>query len=203
MVKNALGLIETIGMVAAVEAADAAVKAANIELVGYELTRGGGMVTIKLLGNVGAVKAAVEAGSIAAKKVGTVWATHVIPRPHQEIAGMIASEETVGSNHEPPDTGAVKSEVLTKAETIKSEPAATIVGGAADELAEEVKTSPIDAAPDSKKESFVLFEPVSPVSEKKNVEVCNLCGDPACPRKKGDPRANCLHYEKNNKQEDE
>jgi microcompartment protein CcmL/EutN len=81
MVKNALGLIETVGLVAAVEAADEAAKAANIELLGYELTRGGGMVTVKLQGDVGAIKAAVDAGANAAGKVGTVWATHVIPRP--------------------------------------------------------------------------------------------------------------------------
>jgi len=70
MVKNALGLIETVGLVAAVTAADAAVKAANVELAGYELSRGGGLVVVKLFGDVGAVKAAVDAARSAASQVG-------------------------------------------------------------------------------------------------------------------------------------
>lgn len=70
MAKQSLGLIETVGLAAAVEAADAAVKSANVNLVGYELTKGGGMVTVKLEGEVGAVNAAIAAASVAAAKVG-------------------------------------------------------------------------------------------------------------------------------------
>lgn len=89
--KQALGLIETIGLVSAIEAADAAVKAANITLLGYENTKGGGKITVKLVGDVGAVKAAVDAGAAAARRVGQVYACHVIPRPHDEIEALIAN----------------------------------------------------------------------------------------------------------------
>jgi microcompartment protein CcmL/EutN len=78
---NALGCIETIGLAAAVEAADSAVKAANVRLIGCELTDGDGMITVKIEGDVGAVKAAVSSAATAAGRIGTVVSTHVIPRP--------------------------------------------------------------------------------------------------------------------------
>ncbi len=84
---DALGLIETRGMVAAVEAADAMVKAANVRLHSCTLVKGG-LVTVQVLGDVGAVKAAVDAGVAAASRVGQVISCHVIPRPHEEVADM-------------------------------------------------------------------------------------------------------------------
>lgn len=89
MTTKALGLIETIGLAAAIEAADSAIKAANVKLLGYENTKGGGRITIKLVGDVGAVKAAVAAGSAAALRIGRVESCLVIPRPHQEIDALI------------------------------------------------------------------------------------------------------------------
>ena len=89
--KQALGLIETIGLVSAIEAADAAVKAANITLLGYENTKGGGKITVKFVGDVGAVKAAVAAGVAAASRIGKVYGQHIIPRPHDEIEALIAN----------------------------------------------------------------------------------------------------------------
>lgn len=86
--KEALGMIETKGLVGAVEAADAMVKAAKVTLVGKEFI-GGGYVTVMVRGDVGAVKAAVEAGSVAAKKVGELVSVHVIPRPHDEVEGIL------------------------------------------------------------------------------------------------------------------
>lgn len=85
---NALGLIETKGLVGAIEAADAMTKAANVELVGYEKV-GSGLVTVMVRGDVGAVKAAVEAGCVAAEAVGEVVSTHVIPRPHADTEKLI------------------------------------------------------------------------------------------------------------------
>lgn len=85
---KALGLIETRGLVAAIEAADASVKAANVELLGYELVTGG-LVTIQVVGDVGAVKAATDAGAAAAARVGELVSAHVIPRPHDETAEII------------------------------------------------------------------------------------------------------------------
>jgi ethanolamine utilization protein EutM len=80
---EALGLIETRGLVGAIEAADAMVKAANVELIGSEKI-GSGLVTIMVRGDVGAVKAATDAGAQAARRVGEVVSVHVIPRPHQD-----------------------------------------------------------------------------------------------------------------------
>ncbi|CAN5784586.1 propanediol utilization microcompartment protein PduA [soil metagenome] len=81
---QALGMIECYGLVAMIEAADAMVKAANVELVGYEKVDAG-LVAAIVRGEVGAVKAAVDAGAAAAWRIGTVTAVHVIPRPHDEI----------------------------------------------------------------------------------------------------------------------
>ncbi len=87
---EALGMVETRGLVAAIEAADAMVKAANVVLVGSEKI-GSGLVSVMVRGDVGAVKAAVEAGSAAANSLGEVIATHVIPRPHQDVEKLLPS----------------------------------------------------------------------------------------------------------------
>ena len=81
---KALGMIETRGLVGAIEAADAMVKAANVELVGREQV-GSGLVTVMVRGDVGAVKAATDAGAAAADRVGELISVHVIPRPHSEV----------------------------------------------------------------------------------------------------------------------
>ncbi|MBU1070339.1 BMC domain-containing protein [Myxococcota bacterium] len=86
--KEALGMIETKGLVGAIEAADAMVKSARVTLVGKEFV-GGGLVTVMVRGDVGAVKAAVEAGSVAAKKVGELISVHVIPRPDDQVEGIL------------------------------------------------------------------------------------------------------------------
>lgn len=188
MEKIALGLIEVVGLTAAIEAADAAVKAAGIELTGYELAKGGGMVTVKVSGDVGAVKAAVAAARLAAGQVGTVCWTHVIPRPHAEVGALINSRETVGR-------------------TILRTPAAAIIdvdpsATGTDSLPEE--TEPVSEAavsqPDITVEQPLLEPPVTEgLTEKGN---CNLCGDPECTRKKGDPKVTCIHYNKNNKEDE-
>jgi microcompartment protein CcmL/EutN len=85
---EALGMVETKGLVAAIEAADAMVKAANVNLTGYEKI-GSGLVTVMVRGDVGAVKAATEAGGAAAKQLGELIAVHVIPRPHADLEKML------------------------------------------------------------------------------------------------------------------
>jgi microcompartment protein CcmL/EutN len=85
---QALGLIETRGLVASIEAADAMLKAANVKLVGTEKI-GSGLVTVMVRGDVGAVKAAVEAGETAASRLGEIVAVHVIPRPHGDVEGIL------------------------------------------------------------------------------------------------------------------
>ncbi|MCR5665553.1 MAG: BMC domain-containing protein [Eubacterium sp.] len=85
---DALGMVETKGLVGAIEAADAMVKAANVSLCGYEKI-GSGLVTVMVRGDVGAVKAATDAGAAAAKAVGEVVSIHVIPRPHMDTEKII------------------------------------------------------------------------------------------------------------------
>lgn len=92
MSQEALGMIETKGFIASVEAADAMVKAANVQLVGSEKI-GSGLVTMLVRGDVGAVKAAVDAGASAANAVGEVVSTHVIPRPHNDIESVILKNQ--------------------------------------------------------------------------------------------------------------
>ena len=85
---EALGMIETKGLVGAIEAADAMTKSANVSLTGYEKI-GSGLVTVMVRGDVGAVKAAVDAGSAAAEQVGEVVSQHVIPRPHTDVEKIL------------------------------------------------------------------------------------------------------------------
>lgn len=81
---NALGMIETKGLIGAIEASDAMVKAANVTLIGKTLV-GGGLVAVMVRGDVGAVKAATDAGAAAAQRVGELISVHVIPRPHTDV----------------------------------------------------------------------------------------------------------------------
>ena len=85
---EALGMIETKGLVGAIEAADAMTKSANVTLMGYEKI-GSGLGTVMVRGDVGAVKAAVDAGTCAAEKVGEIVAQHVIPRPHTDVEKIL------------------------------------------------------------------------------------------------------------------
>ena len=88
MEKQALGMVETKGLVGSIEAADAMVKAANVHLIG-KVHVGGGLVTVMVRGDVGAVKASVEAGGTAAKRVGELVSVHVIPRPHDDVEAIL------------------------------------------------------------------------------------------------------------------
>ena len=90
LTQEALGMVETRGLTAAIEAADQMCKAANVSLVGTEKI-GSGLVTVMVRGDVGAVKAAVESGSAAASRLGELVATHVIPRPHTDVEKILPS----------------------------------------------------------------------------------------------------------------
>ena len=141
----ALGLIESIGLTAAVEADDAAVKAASIELIGMESTKGSGRIVVKFQGDVGAVKAAAEAGAKAAAAVGEVCSCRVIPRPAEGIRKLFLKNESL--SYEQKETNGNREETQI---------------------------------------------------------TCNLCMDPKCGRKRGEPHVNCIHYsdEKINDQKD-
>src|SRR5436853_7681620 len=97
MAADALGLVETKGLIGSVEAAEGMVKAANVTLIGKEYI-GAGYVTVLVRGDVGAVKAATDAGAAAARRVGELISVHVIPRPHSEVERVL-SENGIGIDH--------------------------------------------------------------------------------------------------------
>ena len=160
MEKRSLGLIETMGYTAAIEAADAATKSANVVLLGYEITRAG-VVTVKFLGDVGAVKAAVAAGTAAAEKVGTLFASHVIPRLDDQISIKPSTpaapeekkkvpeepESSMGNSEEP----AVEPE--TESASSKIEVAVTVVEEKPDPSSTGVETPAAEKSPVGRKSS--------------------------------------------------
>ena len=160
MANSALGIIETVGLAAGAEAADAAVKSANVNLIGYELTKGSGMVLIKVEGDVGAVKAAIDAANAAASKVGIVAARHVIPRPHDSLEKLIYNKDTVGLR-----------------QNIKEAPAP--------EEKQEAQEEKQEPAPEEKQESYeekqesVQKEKQKPPRKKKESQPVNQNSDPA------------------------
>lgn len=235
---NALGFIEAVGLPVAIAAADAAIKAANVSLIGYEKTKGSGLIVVKLAGDVGAVKAAVEAGVMAGQQAGKIYAHHVIPRPH-EGTGSLADQVDRGPRHEPPapveqpvekeparavkharpdgrkakpkpnGKKSVEEEPVLSAlvEAVAVAPEPPLEAGSNGEIAEaEFETHPeealaepeIEAPPETQievAEASQAEEPVpAPTTEATTAEICNLCGDPECPRRKGQPHKWCSHY---------
>ena len=172
---NSLGLIETIGMAAAVEAADTAIKAANINIIGYELTKGLGMVTVKIEGDVSAVKTALDAAKYSASQVNKVCSVLLIPRPAENIERLIISDDTIGvkRNEENIDEVIQYVEEIYEKEFNEENSENQEIDEKVDEIDEKVNSS---------------FEDES--------EICNLCGDPKCPRRKGQPRILCIHHKK-------
>lgn len=188
----ALGLIEIVGLAAGIEAADAAVKSANVKLIGYELAKGGGLVTIKLEGEVGAVHAAVQAGCAAGAKVNKVLCSLVIPRPHMDLKVMKASKDTVGIENKKESISEEKELGKGEAELQNSEPQPQSEAETVDTDLKLNKVAVEDAAIGSSE------------TGKADLKVtCNLCGDPACTRKKGEPRHLCLHKENYKKLKEE
>ncbi|SHJ25840.1 Carboxysome shell and ethanolamine utilization microcompartment protein CcmL/EutN [Geosporobacter subterraneus DSM 17957] len=183
MSRLALGIIETVGLAAAIEAADAAVKSANVMLIGYELTKGGGMVTTKLEGEVGAVKAAVEAGCAAAERINRVWSKQVIPRPHEEIGKIIRTKETIGLVQKN------KSEVVD-VEGEEQTAGSTEMEAELEDKEDGLENPHPDEAP--QKEDLEILV---------SAEVCNLCKDLKCPRRKGDLKTLCIHYDEKGEEE--
>lgn len=117
--KYALGIIETVGLAAGIQAADTAVKSANVRLIGYELTKGDGMATVKFEGNVGAVNAAIAAAKASASLVNKVYSYSVIARPSDGIDLFIRNDETVGYTGSTPPP--VKPQMKTPEVTESSE----------------------------------------------------------------------------------
>ncbi|NLX88169.1 MAG: BMC domain-containing protein [Syntrophomonadaceae bacterium] len=220
--RTALGLVETVGLTAAIEFADAAVKAANVKLLGYELTNGLGWVTVKITGDVAAVQAAVNAGTAAASRVGRVVSQKVIPRPHQELEKLIDTPATVNaeksmsiadktsqglSNHEEPapiietegESDENQTPPVADGEAVPDEyPPASEAD--VDEAQAEL-VPPDDIKGESEDGDQVEGNPsadneptAADEPEVPKKATCNICNDPACPRVKGEPRTLCIHH---------
>jgi microcompartment protein CcmL/EutN len=246
MSRTAIGMVETVGLLAAYEAADVAVKSANVKLIGYEISRGG-MVVIKFSGDVGAVKSAVDAAAAAASRLGEVFSSHVIPRPHQDVdKKMILTDDTVGyKKDKTPEKSAEKaSEESQEIVEVKESEEETEDVEIEEQLEEEVELEEQEEAEtedeesdESKKRSEQELDTVESEEETESDEdfdseddmeadleseedsdklkdedldetdededdeedddedICNLCGDPACPRRKGELRTDCIHYD--------
>ncbi len=252
MAEMAIGLIETVGLAVAIEVADAMAKSSNIKILEYENTKGSGLITVKIVGDVGAVNAAISAGKAVGEKVNKVYSSLVIPRISKEVYDkMIApfassknGEEAIDlkphekSDLEPslekveetidlvePSLEKVEEETIdlepsleeVEEETIDLEPSLEVEEEIIDlEPSLEVEEETIDLEPSLEKvEEEVIdseFHEKSDLnlsndnnikSEDIKVVTCNLCNDPACMRKKGEPRNLCIHYTgKLNKEED-
>ena len=165
MQQKSLGLIEIQGLAAGIEAADAAVKSANVELVGYELTKGGGWTTIKILGDVGAVKAAVDAARIAAGKVSRVVSTRVIARPSMGLTGLIHNTDTVGD--QPPEPTKPPADAQSVEESAPEAMESPEEAQPAEEGASEAMESPEEAQPVKEGASEAMESPkeAQPVEE--------------------------------------
>jgi microcompartment protein CcmL/EutN len=152
---NSVGIIETEGLVGAIEAADAAVKSANVKLIGYERARGKGLTAVKVTGDVGAVQAAVEAGAAAAARIigaDKVY-TLLIPRPANDLDMMIRNEDTVGYAKTPnmaPSPGAEAPRAKPETPEAASPPAGQPVKPAEPKSAPPVGKPPKPAAPQPK-----------------------------------------------------
>ncbi|WP_191399241.1 BMC domain-containing protein [Flavonifractor sp. An306] len=144
MQQKSLGLIETQGLAAGVVAADAAVKSANVELIGYELTKGGGWTLIKVQGDVGAVKAAVDAAAVAAGKVNRVVSTRVIARPSSYLEALIHTADTVGDRPPEPPKAPEPPTPPTPPTEPEPEPEPPVEPTPAPEAEEEVPSEPAE-----------------------------------------------------------
>lgn len=134
---QSLGLIETVGLATAIEAADAAIKSANVELLGYESAKGNGMHTVKLIGDIGAVNAAVDAGVAAASRIGEVYAYKVLARTAEGLEAVITAGENVGTE--------TKEAVPAELEAAKQEGPEAVVAEEVKALKEEAASEPVAA----------------------------------------------------------
>lgn len=172
---QALGMIEVVGFACAVNTADVMVKAANVVIVGIERAKGGGWLTIKALGDVGAVTAAVEAGSSSARQGDRLINARVIPRLGSGLADVWLKPGIDASTNAPASPA--------EQNTISNIPSVS-----------ETEATLLSAKPMEAKTAAPLNEEKTGTAEKESY-TCNLCKDPACPRKKGDPRKFCIHFD--------
>jgi microcompartment protein CcmL/EutN len=216
---DAIAVVEIKGLPAAVDFADVALKSANIRLIGYELAKGGGLVGVKICGRVDAVKAAVDAGRASAEKVSGAPAFFtIIPRPSDGANSMILSKETVGlaasddivkmpqqENNPLYEVELSESQEIEATlqidDATKNECCSDLIEKS--EMAEDVganfeqedESHSIARAPgvNSALDASSTVEAVAESADSDSDPTCNICGDPKCPRHKGEPRRACIH----------
>lgn len=164
--RQAYGFIETKGLTAAITASDIALKAANVVLIGLELTRGFGYTVVKLEGDVSAVKAGIQACESAPELLGKIVSVDVIARPVENLDFVVRTPETIGLDEEEKEAEPLEEtrEEETKMVSLNIE----------DE---------VDSTSEEEQEKMI------------QESTCNLCHDPLCTRKKGETRSLCLHYD--------
>lgn len=198
MSQLAIGIIETIGLAAAIEAADVCLKSANISLIGYELTKGNGMTVVKIEGNVGAVKAAIEAASVAVNKVSRVYRQKVIPRPSDSIDSLIRNENTVGYENKVVEEIEEPKELLNPKEVeeeITDTPDLNLYEEDNEKIEDEEEIEiEEDNEFDEEREEEIEDTNLNDDNSESSY-TCNLCKDAKCPRIKGDLRSACIHYD--------
>jgi len=181
LIKYALGMIEIVGLAAAIEAADTALKTANVELLGYEFSKGGGLVVVKIQGDVSAVNSAIKSAIVSAEKVNKVFSTTIIARPDEKLYKMVLTDETVGIE---------KSDYSNEKENQEEQNV---------ESAENLLNDNSSNA-EGIEQSLIIEELLDSKDEENNEDIekrkstCNICMDPKCSRKKGEPKNICIHH---------
>lgn len=184
--RQAYGFIETVGLAAAIEASDIALKAANVELIGLELTRGFGYTTVKLQGSVSSVNAGIDSAKGSNKLIGKIVSTDIIPRPSDDIDLIVLS----GDNLKMDQIGDKEVILEDVNEDIEEEN---------EEIQGDIEEDVLDNINEDIREDSIGSEDKEEVEENTSEEdyTCNLCQDPECERHKGEPRDTCIHYENN------
>lgn len=168
-INESVGVIETFGLSQAILCADIAVKSANVRLIGYEYAKGSGLVAIKIAGDIGAVQAAIDAAKVEMSARNNPTQVLIIPRPDAQIAPMINRIDSPnGKKQQSPEKKSNSKKTTLDIETIDE-----------DLIIETVDATEIEENSD---ESIA------------KTATCNLCEDPKCPRKRGEPHVNCIHY---------
>ncbi len=192
--RKSLGLLEIKGLASAILVADAMAKTAAVTIVGIESCKGGGWQTIKVVGDVAAVQASLSSGSELAKRTNSFIAMKTLSRPDQTIIDTWGVKPTEkATNIKAP----VKAETFIKEPAVEEPAQELVVAETADEapvtdydiVEEEVIA---DNQPPEEKEPEIVEEEAPEIAE----ATCNLCGDPLCPRAKGEPHTKCIHNTK-------
>ena len=187
--EEALGLVEVIGLLSAIEAADAGLKAANVALLDVENATGA-YFTVKFGGDVGAVNAAVASAKASAGKLGTIVSTHVLPRPAAGIYSMLYQEA-----EQSVDQSVIEQDADQKDKALSTEPATASDAVKAEEAMSQLEEHTVETinTPAEIKPDEAGLASAQSDAENADKPTCNLCNDIKCSRKKGEPGKMCIH----------